>query len=105
MKRFFRIMVPLILLIAVLLSLCWYFLVYDQAFTKELLLRQARYYESNNKHKYATWLYDLAYYQSSQDDDVAIELADQYRKAGILHDKEQSVHSSEDRAQPKIKNE
>lgn len=82
MKRFFRIMVPLILLIAVLLSLCWYFLVYDQAFTKELLLRQARYYESNNKHKYATWLYDLAYYQSSQDDDVAIELADQYRKAG-----------------------
>ena len=82
MKRFFRIIVPMILLIAVLLSLCWYFLVYDQAFTKELLLRQARYYESNNKHKAAAWFYDIAYYQSSQDDDVAIELADQYRKAG-----------------------
>ena len=82
MKRALRIIVPLIMAIAVLLCLCWYFLIYDQALTRDLLLYQARYFEKNNNHKAAATLYDIAYYQSSQDDDIAIELAEQYRIAG-----------------------
>lgn len=81
MKRAFRIIVPLILALALIVGTAWYFLEYDQALTKELLLTQARKFESNGNHKISTFLYDLAYQQSSQEDLVAIELAQRY-----LHD-------------------
>ena len=38
MKRAFRIIVPLILALALIVGTAWYFLEYDQALTKELLL-------------------------------------------------------------------
>ena len=78
MKRAFRIIVPLILGLALLVGTAWYFLDYDQAFTKELLLQQARNFEDSGNHKLSAFLYDLAYRQSSQEDSVAIELAHQY---------------------------
>lgn len=82
MKRAFRVILPILLAIAVLGCIAWYFLVYDQAFTKELLLSGARYFEDNREYKIAAWLYDVAYEQSHRDDDVAIELAYQYRDIG-----------------------
>ncbi len=82
MKRAFRVILPILLAIAVLGCIAWYFLVYDQAFTKELLLTGARYFEDNREYKIAAWLYDVAYEQSHRDDDVAIELAYQYRDIG-----------------------
>lgn len=82
MKRALRVIVPLILAITVLLCICWYFLIYDQALTKDLLLYQARRFEKNNNHKAAAALYNIAYYQSRHDDAVAMELAEQYRLAG-----------------------
>ena len=82
MKRALRIIVPLILAIAVVSCAVWYFLVYDQALTRELLLRSARYFESNGNHNISAWIYDVAYDQSHQDDDIAIELANQYLAAG-----------------------
>ena len=82
MKRAFRIIVPLILALALVAGTAWYFLVYDQAFTKELLLTQARKFETTGNHKISTFLYNLAYRQSSQEDQVAIELANQYLKDG-----------------------
>ena len=60
MKRAFRIIVPLILALALIVGTAWYFLEYDQALTKELLLTQARKFESNGNHKSSTFLYDLA---------------------------------------------
>lgn len=82
MKRAFRIIVPLILALALVAGTAWYFLEYDQALTKELLLTQARKFESTGDHKLSAFLYDLAYRQSSQEDLVAIELAQQYLKDG-----------------------
>ena len=78
MKRALRIIVPLLLVLIVLASAVWYFLVYDRALTKELLLRSARYFEHMGNQEMSTMLYDLAYSQSSHDDDVAIELSQMY---------------------------
>lgn len=82
MKRAFRVIVPLILALALIAGTAWYFLDYDQALTKELLLTQARKFEASGNPKISAFLYDLAYRQSSQEDLVAIELANQYLKDG-----------------------
>lgn len=82
MKRALRIVIPLLLVLAVLCTTAWYFLVYDKDLTKELILRGARTLEDRGKHEAAAWMYDLAYSQSSQEDDVAIELSNQYRDIG-----------------------
>lgn len=82
MKRALRIIVPLLLAILLIACAAWYFLVYDQAFTKELLLSQARRFEDSGNYKISAFLYDVAYYQSSKDDAVAIELAQQYLDIG-----------------------
>ncbi len=82
MKRALRILVPLALIVAVIISAAWYLLVYDREFTRDMLLTQARYSESAGYHKFAATLYNLAYEHASKDEDVAIELARQYEKAG-----------------------
>lgn len=82
MKKAFRIIIPLVLVFAVIACAAWYLLVYDREFTRDLLLSQARKFEESGNHQTAAWLYDLAYEHSSQDDDVAIELAMQYRDHG-----------------------
>lgn len=82
MKRFFKIFLPIVLVLLVLGSIVWYLLVYDRGFTRDILLQQARYYEKKGNHTVAAWLYDAAYAQSSQDDSVAIELAEQFKSIG-----------------------
>lgn len=82
MKRAMRVILPLLLVFAVLGSAAWYLFVYDQDFTRDMLLQQARYWESNGRQSLATWFYNQAYSQANQDEDVAIELAMQYKNAG-----------------------
>lgn len=82
MKKLLRVIVPLALVVVLLAFTVWYFAVYDRAFTKDLLLGSARTCESSGYHKIASWLYDLAYYQSGSEDDIAIELAGQYIASG-----------------------
>lgn len=82
MKRVLRIIVPMLLILAVLASTAWYFLIYDRQLTKELILWGARSLEEDGKHDAAAWMYDLAYSHSSQEDAVAIELSEQYREYG-----------------------
>lgn len=82
MKKALRIIVPLLLALTLIACAAWYFLIYDQAFTKELLLDHARRFEASGNYQISAFLYDVAYYQSSQDDDVAIELAQQYLDMG-----------------------
>ena len=82
MKKTLRVIVPLVLALTIIACAAWYFLVYDQAFTKELLLNQARRFEDSGNYKISAFIYDIAYYQSSQDDAVAIELAQQYLDMG-----------------------
>ena len=42
MKKALRTLVPLLLAVAVLLSMAWYLLIYDREFTKEMILWTAR---------------------------------------------------------------
>ena len=82
MKRALRIILPLVLILVILVCTAWYFLIYDPGFTQELLLQQARRQEDLGHYKVSTFLYDVAYFQSNQDDNVAIELANQYLSTG-----------------------
>jgi hypothetical protein len=47
-----------------------------------MLLGQARYHSTDGNPKMASWFYDRAYDLSGQDDDVALELANQFKSAG-----------------------
>jgi len=82
MKKAFKIIIPILLILVVLGSIAWYLLIYDSSFTQELLLQQARKFESNGNHSAAVWVYNLAYSQSGEDDQVAIELAHQFKDIG-----------------------
>lgn len=82
MKKALRIIVPLVLVVAVLASTAWYFLIYDRQLTKDMILWGARTLEERGNQEAAAWMYDLAYSQSSQEDTVAIELSEQYREYG-----------------------
>ena len=82
MKDKFKRILPILLAIVVICSIAWYLFVYDRDFTRDMLIDQARYCESQGRHSMAAWFYNLAYIQSGEDDDVAIELADQLKSIG-----------------------
>lgn len=82
MKKALKIIIPLLLSVAIICSMAWYFLVYDRAFTKDLLLWSARTLEQEGKHELAAWLYNITYEQASFEDDIAIELSNQYKTIG-----------------------
>lgn len=82
MKKAIRIIIPIVLALAIIFCTCWYLFVYDRAFTRDMLLYAARYFESTGSHKVSTMLYNFAYNQAGDKDDVAIELANQYKLSG-----------------------
>lgn len=82
MKKTIRILIPIILAIAIVLCMAWYLFIYDRTFTRDVLLGFARYSESQGNHSTAAWFYSLAYSQASDNDAVAIELANQYKSSG-----------------------
>lgn len=82
MKKTVRILIPILLAVAVIVCTAWYLFVYDQGFTRDMLLSCARYSESKGNHGIATWFYNRAYAQSGGGDEVAIELAEQYISGG-----------------------
>lgn len=82
MKRNLKRLLPLLLCIIIVCSLIWYLFVYDRAFTLDMLLSGARHFENRGNYSIATWLYNQAYLQSDHNDDVIIELAERFKKAG-----------------------
>ena len=82
MKLFLKRCVPFLLALCILASIGWYLLVYDREFTRDMLITQARHFDSTGNSQFAAKLYDLAYDYTGKDEDVAIELANQYRKTG-----------------------
>lgn len=82
MKNFMRKLVPVFLVLLIIASILWYCLVYDRDFTRDMLLKQARYQSTHGNQAIASWFYDLAYQHSGQDEVVAIELANQYKAEG-----------------------
>ena len=79
MKKFAKFLVPFLLALLVLGSTVWYLFVYDRDFTRDTLLSQARYNDLYGNSRLSSWFYNLAYKFSDHDEDVAIELANQYK--------------------------
>lgn len=82
MKSPWKRILPILLVIVILCSVAWYLFVYDRDFTRDMLLKGARYAEETGHRNVATWLYTQAYRQSGNDETVAIELANQYLADG-----------------------
>ena len=82
MKKTAKILVPIFLALLILASIVWYGFVYDRDFSRDMMLKQARVFSDNGNQAIASWFYDLAYDFSSQDDAVAIELANQFKAEG-----------------------
>lgn len=82
MKRFFKHLVPFTLALGIIASIAWYLFVYDRAFTRDMLISQARFFDARGNANIAAKLYDLAYDYTGKDEDVAIELANQYMADG-----------------------
>lgn len=82
MKKITKVMVTLLLALLVLGSIVWYLFVYDRDFTRDFLLNQARYHDMYGNSKISSLFYNLAYEFSGQDENVSIELAEQYKADG-----------------------
>lgn len=82
MKNSSKRIVPILLALLILVSLVWYGFVYDRDFTRDMLLQQARHQATRGNPEVASWFYDLAYEHSGQDENVAIELANQFKAEG-----------------------
>lgn len=82
MKKLFRILLPLILVAAILASLIWYIFVYDRSFVRDFLISSARTCSNMGYASMSSMFYDWAYEHAGQDENVAIELAQQYKEEG-----------------------
>lgn len=82
MKKATRFLVSLMLGLFIIASIVWYLFIYDRAFTRDTLLSQARFQALHGNARMSSWFYDAAYGFSGHDENVAIELANQYKKAG-----------------------
>lgn len=79
MKKAIRILIPVMLALFILVSIFWYLFDYDRVFTRDTLLGQARFNDLHGNSRLSSWFYNLAYDFSGHDEDVAVELANQYR--------------------------
>lgn len=82
MKKVTRILVPLLMVLLIAASIVWYLFVYDRAFTRDTLLSQARFQDLHGNSRISSWFYNMAYNFSGHDENVAIELANQYESDG-----------------------
>ena len=82
MKKLIRILVPVMLAVLIIASLWWYLFVYDRDFTRDMLLEQARFHDLHGNSRISSWFYNMAYEHSGRDENVAIELANQYKSDG-----------------------
>lgn len=94
MKRIFRFIVPLLLVALIISSIGWYLFVYDRDFTRDMLLQQARYHDLHGNSRVSAWFYNLAYVYSGNDENVAIELANQYKADGNFTKAEVTLSSA-----------
>ena len=82
MKKLTRFLVPLMMGLLIIASIGWYLFIYDRDFTRDTLLSQARFQDEHGNSRLSAWFYDAAYSFSGHDENVAIELANQYKQSG-----------------------
>ena len=82
MKKTMKRIVPLLLVVALIVSLCWYIFVYDRETVRDFLMAQARSCAQNGHFEAAAWFYDISYEFAGEDENVAIDLAQIYKDSG-----------------------
>lgn len=103
MNKFLKVIVPLLLAVLIIASIGWYLFSYDREFTQDMLLKQARYNDTVGNAKLSSFFYDLAYRFSGHDQNVAIELANQYKADGNFTKAEYTlVNAISDAATPEL---
>lgn len=94
MKKLNRFLVPVLLAVIIIFSCVWYLFIFDRDFTRDMLLQQARYHDLHGNPKISAMFYDMAYDFSGQDQNVAIELANQYKADGNFTKAEYTLTNS-----------
>ena len=82
MKKIIKRIIPLLLIVALIASACWYIFVYDRETVRDFLMAQARNCAQNGHFEAATWFYDISYEFAGEDENVAIDLAQIYKDSG-----------------------
>ena len=82
MKKIMKRIIPLLLIVALIASVCWYIFVYDRDTVRDFLMAQARSCAQNGHFEAATWFYDISYEFAGEDENVAIDLAQIYKDSG-----------------------
>ena len=82
MGKLLRFVIPVLLALLLVASVFWYLFIYDRAFTRDILLNQARLNDARGNSGLSAWFYKMAYSHSGNDEEVALELAGQYRSDG-----------------------
>lgn len=82
MRKILRFVVSVLLAALVVASVFWYLFIYDRAFTRDILLKEARVNDARGNSALSAWFYRMAYSHSGNDEEVALELAEQYQSDG-----------------------
>lgn len=82
MKIVLKILIPLVLIIALLVSACWYFLIYNRPLTVDFLMQQASSMVSAKRYDRAILYNKWAWNLMPERTDLALDLADTYIATG-----------------------
>jgi len=94
MKKIMKRIIPLLLIVALIASACWYIFVYDRDTVRDFLIAQARNCAENGHFDAAIWFYDVSYKFAGEDENVAIDLAQIYKSAGNYTKAEYTLSSA-----------
>lgn len=82
MKRALKVIIPLVLVIALLATACWFFFFNRADLTTGFLISQAETMARNGRYDRAILYYNWAWALEPHRDDIPVDLADTYVKAG-----------------------
>ena len=94
MKKLIKRIIPLLLIVALIASACWYIFVYDRETVRDFLMAQARNCAQNGHFEAATWFYDISYEFAGEDENVAVDLAQIYKDSGNYTKAERTLVSA-----------
>lgn len=78
MKKAFKVIIPVLLVIAILVTACWFFLFYNRSLTVDLLLDGAVSMASRGRYERAITYYGLAWKLDPNNADIPLDLAEAY---------------------------
>lgn len=82
MKTALKIIIPLVLIIAILVGACWYFLFYNRALTVDLLTSSAEAMVSKSRYERAITYYTWAWKLMPDQTDIPLDLSNAYIASG-----------------------